>query len=249
LLAYVEARTVITFGSEIDADLIAGPVTVETTKTIDGSETIGIVFTVGGDRRIHLPLLGSHNARNAAAAIAVAEQLEVSPKDAIAGLANATIPGMRFELRTIAGIRVINDAYNANPDSMACAIDASITIPRTGRLVLILGDMLELGEHANDAHRRIGALVAGLETPTALLTIGPDARQIAAICREAPMVEAVESLPDWTDESIERAVGMLAPGDTVLLKASRGVQLERIVDRLIAQDLDPTAAHHTSSAG
>ena len=252
LLAYVEAKTIITFGSEIDADVIAGPVTVETSPTSDADhspETLGVAFTINGDRQVRLPLLGSHNARNAAAAIACAEQIGVSPADAIAGLAHVSIPSMRLELRTIAGVRIINDAYNANPDSMTCAIDAAITVPRAGRLVLILGDMLELGERAPDAHQSIGMYIAHLETPTTIITVGPESRAIADECRKAPMVESVAALPDWSDDSIERVVGALAPGDTALLKASRGVGLERIVDRLIAHELDPAAAHHSGSAG
>jgi len=248
LLAFVEARTVITFGSAIDADVVAGPVTVETAKHGDSAGSIGVSFTINGDREVRLPLLGSHNARNAAAAIAVAEQLGVPGAVAIAGLARVTIPGMRLELRAVAGIRIINDAYNANPDSVAAAIDAAVSIPRTGRLVLILGDMLELGEHAPGAHRSIGRQIARLETPTVVVTIGPESRAIAEACQGSPAVEHVAALPDCSDDSIERAVAMLIPGDTVLCKASRGVRLERVVDRLIACDLDPTAANHTSDA-
>lgn len=247
LIAFVEASTLISFGSDIDADVVAGPATVESIKNDDGSESIGIGFTLNGDRPVRLPLLGEHNARNAAAAFAVAEQLGVSAADAIAGLARVKVPGMRLELRHLASMRIINDAYNANPDSMAAAIDAVVAIPRAGRLVLVLGDMLELGEHAPSAHRRIGRMIGKLETPLALITIGPEASLIAEGCKSAANVEPLATLPDITDTSIERAVALLAPGDTVLLKASRGVRLERIADRLIARELDPTAGQHATS--
>jgi UDP-N-acetylmuramoyl-tripeptide--D-alanyl-D-alanine ligase len=247
LIAFVEASTMLSFGSDIDADAVAGPTTVETIKDDDGSETIGISFTLNGERLVRLPLLGEHNARNAAAAFAVAEQLGVSAADAIAGLARVKAPAMRLERRDLASMRVINDAYNANPDSMAAAIDAVIAIPRSGRLVLVLGDMLELGEHAPSAHRRIGRMIGKLETTVALITIGPEAGLIAEGCKGAANVEILATLPDDADASIENAVAMLAPGDTVLLKASRGVRLERIVDRLIALELDPTAGQHATS--
>ena len=237
LLAYVEASTLISFGSDIDADIVAGPVTVETIKNDDGAETLGIAFTLNGEREVHLPLLGEHNARNAAAAFAVAEQLGVSPTDAIAGLARAVVPGMRLEPRDIASMRVI----------MAAAIDAVIAIPRAGRLEQVLGDMLELGEHSESAHRRIGRMIGKLETPLTLVTIGAEAGRIAEGCAGATTVESVTALPDCSDASINRAAALLAPGDTVLLKASRGVRLERVVDRLIALELDPAAGQHATS--
>jgi len=249
MLAYVEAGTVLTFGSAIDADIVAGPVTIETSLSDDGAETVGIAFTYSGGREVHLPLIGAHNARNAVAALAVAEQLGVDQSDAIAGLSSLAIPGMRLEISTIAGIRVINDAYNANPDSMAAAIDAAVSIPRKGRLIFVLGDMLELGEHSSAAHHEIGEHIACLETPTVVVTFGPESGPIAEVCETAPMVESVTRIDETSDEAIERVLNQLNPGDTVLLKASRGVRLERLVDRLIAQDLDPTAAHHSGSAG
>ncbi|MCB9848460.1 MAG: UDP-N-acetylmuramoyl-tripeptide--D-alanyl-D-alanine ligase [Phycisphaeraceae bacterium] len=248
LLTHAEAQNIITFGSEIDADLVAGPARYEPLRREDGSEIPGIAFTLNGDKEVRLPLLGDHNARNAAAAIAAAEQLGVRQSAAIEGLASAVIPGMRLELRTIAGVRVLNDAYNANPDSMRAAIETAASIPRQGRLVLVLGDMLELGELSGPSHRGIGRLIARLESPVTIITIGPAAAAIADEARGAPMVESVTALPTTDDAAIARAVSMLVPGDTALLKASRGIGLERVADRLIAQELDPTATPNPSGA-
>jgi len=245
LLDGVEARRRITFGSAPGADVRVGSVSVDSGLGEGGAERIGIAFTLDGHREVRLPLLGAHNARNAAAAIACAEQIGVGRAEAIEGLAGASIPGMRLQSSAVAGVRIINDAYNANPGSMKAAIEAVSALPRDGALVLVLGDMLELGELAETAHRGVGKAVAQLGMPLRVVTLGPDSRFIAEECRASPMVERVTALPDWSEESIAEAAASLAPGDTALLKASRGVRLERIIDLLIAQELDPTASPAT----
>ena len=104
----------------------------------------GVSFPLDG-RTIRVPLLGRHAAANALAAVAVARRLGV-PEDAIvAGLAEASGPEMRLDLSEINGVKILNDAYNANPASVAAALETLRDLPHDGRKIAVLGDMLELG--------------------------------------------------------------------------------------------------------
>lgn len=186
--------------------------------------------------RVDLPLFGLHFAKAAALAVAVADICEVAPSEAATRLAVVQLPPGRATVRMLSGIRVIDDAYNAAPTSMAAAL-ATLAACRPRRFVA-LGPMGELGEYADEAHLAVGQLAAasGLEL---LIVFGAEADGIAEGARTGGMpIEKIMRL-NGDLSGISAAAGLLgdmvAPGDTVLVKASRASELERLIDELAAR--------------
>jgi UDP-N-acetylmuramoyl-tripeptide--D-alanyl-D-alanine ligase len=173
-----------------------------------------------------LPVRGAHQAGNAAFAIAVSGVAGVSLEAAVSGLAAAVGSPLRMDLRrSPAGVLVLNDAYNANPTSMAAAIDA---LGRLGvRRFAVLGSMAELGPHSSGEHQRLGKLVASAGVDLLIAVGAPDLAEGA----RAAGAEAVEV--DSADGAVAALVSRLRPGDAVLIKASRVVGLERVATALL----------------
>lgn len=178
---------------------------------------------------VRLPLAGEHNARNAAAALAVASALTVPILAAAKALETATLPPHRSCLHVFAGRRVMDDCYNANPTSMLAALHTvAASAGAAGSAFALLGDMLELGPETAKAHEELGQAVARLGF-AGLAVVGELAAHMVAGARSAGMNRnrVVATLdPDL-------AAGTLAawtqPGDWILVKASRGMRLERAV--------------------
>lgn len=184
--------------------------------------------------RVVLPMPGRHNVYNALAASAVALHLGISAAEVAEGLAAAELTGMRMEVVNCAnGITVINDAYNANPTSMRAAVETLASMNADGRRVAVLGDMAELGSLTELAHFRLGEQVARLGIGE-LVTVGARAKRIAeGALAEGMMGASVQSFADAGDAGL--AVGArLEPGDVVLVKASRVMGLEAIVDQIVS---------------
>ncbi|GAB6137103.1 UDP-N-acetylmuramoyl-tripeptide--D-alanyl-D-alanine ligase [Halanaerobaculum tunisiense] len=196
----------------------------------------GVEFTVRCNSQaasypFQLPIPGKYNVYNALAAIAVGQELGLEIEEIKRGLANLELTAMRNQLITTdSGLQIINDAYNANPISMKAALYnlAEIT---GGRKIAILGDMLELGTLAAKHHQKIGTVVANIELDY-LFTIGELAAQIAQGALEAGMTqEQVFSYP--TKEEAQTKLNQVVQSqDTILIKASRGMKLEGIIDML-----------------
>jgi UDP-N-acetylmuramoyl-tripeptide--D-alanyl-D-alanine ligase len=210
---------IITFGFHPAAD-------VRITKFETSFE--GVRFTLHDRSSFFVPLVGKHNASNAAAAIAVGRRLGLTNEAIEAALAKATGPEMRLERREIAGVRFLNDAYNANPESMLAAAEVLESVSRElkpQRRVVVLGDMLELGEATRDSHTEV-ARVFGGTAPDLAIVVGPHFSSNVALFSGKTTVVA---LPDLSDGRDAAAAGMLAAGDLVLLKGSRGIGLERVI--------------------
>jgi UDP-N-acetylmuramoyl-tripeptide--D-alanyl-D-alanine ligase len=183
--------------------------------------------------RVDLPLFGLHFAKAAALAVAVADRCGITPSDAAARLAAVQLPSGRATVRMMSGIRVIDDAYNAAPTSMAAAL-ATLAACRPHRFAA-LGAMGELGAYAADAHNAVGhaAATSGLEL---LIVLGAEADGIAEGARAGGM--PIEKIMRLSSDAagITSAVGLLGDmatsGDTILVKASRSVELERLVSGL-----------------
>ena len=183
--------------------------------------------------QIDLPLFGAQFARSAGLAIAVAKVCGVDLRAAASRLSEVQLPNGRASVRNIGGVRLIDDAYNAAPSSMAAAL---VTLSSaTGARFAALGAMGELGEYAAAAHEEIGRAAAesGL---TMLLVFGTEADGIAAGARSAGMpVDQIARL-SADEQGIIAGAGLIADrvrtGDTVLIKASRSVALERLVAAL-----------------
>ena len=186
----------------------------------------------GRCRRCRYP--GRHNVYNALAAAAVALRLAVSLDRVAEGLGSASTQAMRMESFTAAsGVLVINDAYNANPSSMGAAIETLSEVKVTGKRIAVLGDMAELGSLTELAHFRIGEQVAQLPIDV-LVTVGregaPHRRWCAGQRAWTPTtVRPCESVA----EAVEVLDDLLAAGDVVLVKASRVMGLEAVVEGIV----------------
>jgi UDP-N-acetylmuramoyl-tripeptide--D-alanyl-D-alanine ligase len=177
----------------------------------------------------HLPLVGAHNAMNAAGAIAVALTLGVPPEAIARGLQAVKPAKHRAQLVPVGDRVVLDDCYNASPLSMRAALDALVAATGPGhRRVAVLADMLELGPDAPQLHDEIGAYAAA--RVDALIALGPlGARYVEAARPTLGDRAAVAADPD---EAAARALAASGPGDVILVKASRGMKLERVIDSL-----------------
>ena len=191
------------------------------------------MVTWGNERHDYsIPLAGRHNVSNALAALAAGFVLGCTPQEMQAGLRTLTPSKMRYEVHEIGARRFINDAYNASPSSMCAAIETTASLYH-GRRIAVLGDMLELGAAAEEAHREIGKRVAELGF-AALVTYGEQARWMhkaaeAAGCSVCYHAESHESAAKYLRE-------MLVDGDTVLFKGSRGMKMEQIIALLTEEE-------------
>jgi UDP-N-acetylmuramyl pentapeptide synthase len=210
---------IITFGFSPDSDLRIE----EVTPTFEG-----VRFRLQDRSDWFLPLLGRHNASNATAAIAVARRMGLDNDTIRAALERVKGPEMRMERREIRGVRFVNDAYNANPESMLAAVDVLDSISRElkpTRRVVVLGDMLELGDATEDSHREVAEAFAK-SAPDLAIVVGP---RFSAHTNNFGIRTQVIHLPDLTQGRDGEAAGLLRTGDLVLLKGSRGIGLERVV--------------------
>jgi len=182
---------------------------------------------------VTLAVPGRHNVYNALAAAAVAMRLGLVPEDIADGLARASAGEMRMQSFTSAGgVHVINDAYNANPSSMRAAIETLAGMMGAERRIAVLGDMAELGSLAELAHFRIGEELAHHPIDV-LVTIGERAARIADGARAEGMDPGRIRPCATADEASEVLDDELEPGDVVLVKASRVMGLERIVEGIV----------------
>ncbi len=170
-------------------------------------------------------LPGEHNASDLLLAFAAARTAGVPPQEAAQALL-----GMRWEVSVRAGVMFVNDAYNANPQSMAAVLRTFMKLPCEGRRVVVLGDMLELGGHAEALHREVGRCVAEL-SPDVLVAVGENGvRYLADEAVKAGLAAPRVTCFADAAEASAASEGLFRPGDCVLLKASRGMRLERILN-------------------
>jgi UDP-N-acetylmuramoyl-tripeptide--D-alanyl-D-alanine ligase len=226
-VAAMAARTrarVVTFGRSQDADVRAAEVTTD-----EAGRPGFTLITPTGSAHVQLQLYGEHHVLNALAAAALAEQLGMPVADIAAGLTAATARSRwRMEVTRLPdGVTVVNDAYNANPDSVRAAIAAVVTMARQGRGFAVLGHMTELGDDADRLHEEIGAYAAAAGL-AGLIVVGDEA---------APMLTGAKAVPAWQGELVPvpdaaaavRAVReRVRAGDVVLVKASHSIGLERV---------------------
>lgn len=176
-----------------------------------------------------VPLPGAHNASNAALCVLAARSLGLAPEAIQAGLTQTKGPAMRFESVEISTqaepIVVINDAYNANPDSMIAALETFNDMPTSAPKTAVLGEMLELGQGSAQAHQQLAQALARFTNIDRFVLIGAEYEGVA-------MTSFIEVHSDRSDFTVERVAQGVAPGACVLIKGSRGVALERILDTL-----------------
>ncbi|MFA5883877.1 MAG: UDP-N-acetylmuramoyl-tripeptide--D-alanyl-D-alanine ligase [Acidimicrobiia bacterium] len=188
-----------------------------------------------GTLEVELAMRGAHQAMNAAMGAAVALVVGVDPATVAEGLAGATTAAWRMHLSTSpGGIVVLNDAYNASPSSMRAALRSLGDMPAAGRRVAVLGDMLELGAHAEEEHAAIGTLAATAGVDL-LVAVGPNSAVTAAHAERAGIVALTAA---DRDEAHALIAAHVRPGDAVLVKASRAVGLESVAEALARGEHD-----------
>ena len=216
---------VLTYGIRAAADVRAQALRTEGGMT-------RFMVTYGGERHDYaVPLLGRHNVYNALAALAAGFALGRAPQEMQRGLAHLTPPQMRYEVRRVGTYTFINDAYNASPASMRAALETTAAL-YPGRKIAVLGDMLELGAAAEESHRRIGRIAAAAGFAV-VVAYGPEARRIY---EEAAAAGCLCRYAESRAEAADAVRALLADGDTVLFKGSRGMQMERIMALLTGED-------------
>jgi UDP-N-acetylmuramoyl-tripeptide--D-alanyl-D-alanine ligase len=225
------AARVVTFGVGAAADVRAEEVHLDddaraafTLRWRDESETVG------------LSVPGEHMVSNALAAAACGLVLGVSAAECAAALKGATVSGWRMEVHDRPdGVRVVNDAYNANPASAAAALKAARWMARDRRCIAVLGEMAELGEASAEEHDRLGELVARLGIEE-LVTVGEPGRVIARAAVREGMEAAHVRECATADDAGAQVRALVRPGDVVLVKASRAVGLERLALALAGEE-------------
>ncbi len=194
-------------------------------------------FQLEGGRGFRLGLPGRHNAVNALAVVAVARHLGIDDATIDAALAECRPVEMRLSRREVGGITLWNDAYNANPESMAAALETFSELASGAgarRRIVVLGDMLELGESGPALHRDLARAILAAGADRAVL-VGSLAREAAAGLAAAwgpSGDDRVQCLDDLGEAEAELIAATLEPGDHVLLKGSRSMKLERLVPAL-----------------
>lgn len=226
----------VTFGESTEADLrLTGYRVLEAEGPSDAGDQAAlgarVEFTVN-DRfvyRLHVP--GRHNVLNALAAIAVARRFGMDHDQIAARLATFVLPPMRLECVRAGRLTMINDAYNANPASMTAALDVLAETPTRGRRVMIVGDMRELGEASERLHRELAENI-GRSPVQVLIAVGENARLVTETAKKLSggRIEAYASAS--TDLACKRVTSILRPDDTVLIKGSRAMGLEKVVETL-----------------
>ena len=178
-----------------------------------------------GTFMVHIPAMGRHNVANALAAYCAATRLGLNARKVLRGISNFEQTGMRQKIVHSNGVDVIEDCYNANPDSMKAALAMFREYPCKRRFAL-LGDMLELGDLSREAHEEVGrqAAESGIDT---LITYGEQARRTAVVAA----AKGLTTLHANTyREAADALLRLMQPGDALLVKASRGMALEKVLE-------------------
>lgn len=211
----------------------------DTLRLLEKSRTPGgyeITVGYGGKSYgFYLPFIGLHNISNALAALLAGFLLEVPCEAMREALAGASVTGKRMQRQTAAdGTLVVNDSYNASPSSMELALKTLMEFPAACGRVVVVGDMRELGALSESAHRQVGALIAAL-SPDYAAAVGPLSRWTAeeAVRRGMPPERCRHF--ENRDDSLGFLDEAVRPGSTVLVKASRLLELERLAEYIIKQ--------------
>jgi len=230
---------VVTFGTEASRvprpTILAGDIRLD-----DLGRPSFTLLAPGGSARVTLRLHGAHNVPNALAAAALATELGLGLADIADGL-SAAVARSRWRMEVHHrgdGVTVINDAYNANPESVRAALEALDHLAHRGRAFAVLGEMAELGDASPTRHAEAGEFAARLLGPAlaGLIAVGPEA---------APLLDGARQVHSWRGEALAVPDGRAAlaeladrlkPGDVVLVKASRAASLESLADLLLEAD-------------
>lgn len=199
-------------------------------KTDGLSTTFEIVYQ-DTNITVSIPTIGEHNVLNALFGFVIGRLSGITSQQIVEALKKYQPAGMRQNTRLVNGMIVIEDCYNASPDSMKAAFSALQQIPAEGRKIAVLGDMLELGKISSQAHYDTGVLAKQCHLD-ALFCYGPESKQIAAGAKGIPFLCHYDDKQKMASD----LKAFLRPGDAVIFKASRGMKLEEVIQELFQKD-------------
>ena len=218
---------VLTYGTSGAADVRAVGPAVETADDVRFALAIG-----GQERSVRLAFAGRHNVVNALAAAGAGRALGLGLDQIAAGLEAARPAKGRCVWRRSGGITILDDTYNANPSSLAAALDTLAAGAGAARRVVVLGDMLELGAGTEAAHREAGRAIAAAGVAE-LIGVGRHARTAVEAARASGLAESHHTAT--FEDTVVLLLKRLVPGDALLVKGSRGMRMEQVVDALMGR--------------
>ncbi len=216
---------IVRVGLSPEADVRASQIT-----RADGGYTFRLSLR-GDQADVYLPLPGVHQVRNALVAAAVGDALGIAAREIVAGLGRARPARMRQEISMAGDVMIVDDSYNASPQSMQAAFEVVAQVGGRRRRVLALGEMRELGPKAAEFHRQVGHEAAALE-PAYLLAVGPNARWYVDGAVAAGLPASATAVAETVEAAIPLLQQGLRPGDVVLIKGSRTIEMEHLVASL-----------------
>ena len=221
-ISHRASAPIITFGLDGVGDL---------TATDLSFHPWGTAFRLNGEHEVHLPMLGQHMVQNLLAALATCQGMGIDPTEVLPSVSRLTDGRGRLQRREVGGILVLDDTYNANPESVCASVRVLASLREHPRRALVLGDMHELGPRSAELHAAVGEQVAaaGIEL---FVTVGSRARAAAEGALDRGMdASSVLAAPDL-DTAQQALEGRVSDGDVLLIKGSRAAGLEALVDRL-----------------
>ncbi len=227
---------IISFGVESAADVTAREIAVAS----DLSGASFVLKTPDGEAGVKLPLIGRHNVYNALAAAAVAHYFGMTAERIAGRLATSAPSKMRGELIRFAnGVTVIDDSYNSNPQALLQSVRAMLEGAGAGssgfgRRVVVAGEMLELGDQGPDLHRRCGREIAAMGVDVLIGVRGLASELVAGAVETSGGAAKLTSFCETPEEAAEMLVAGSIPGDLILVKGSRGVRTEKVIEKLKA---------------
>ena len=223
----LQVRT-ISFGLEEGSDYQAYNIRSRGEMGVDFDIMLG-----DAEYTVHVPAAGVHNVYNALAALAAGIELNIPVQELIRGIADYSPGKMRLNVIKTKGLTILNDAYNSSPQSVKAAIDVLGEV-EARRRIAVLGDMLELGEWSEEAHKEVGVYASAGKTDL-IITVGDAAAHIAEGAVGAGFnPDRTVTLKD-NCEAIRYLRDAAGPGDAILVKGSRGMKMEEIVNALTAE--------------
>jgi UDP-N-acetylmuramoyl-tripeptide--D-alanyl-D-alanine ligase len=218
---------VVTYGRDARADVRA------IGEVLDDERGLTLTLEAGGVRQpVTLALAGRHNVTNALAAAATGIALGFSLAEIVQGLGGVAPVAGRCVWRQAGDVTILDDTYNASPVSVKAGLETVAARRQGRRVIVVLGDMLELGGISDDAHREVGRQVAALPADE-FIGLGRGMQVAVEAAREAGLAEA-RGFTTFED-TVAHLLKRLTAGDLVLVKGSRGMRMERVVDALVAR--------------
>ncbi|HEX2925186.1 MAG TPA: UDP-N-acetylmuramoyl-tripeptide--D-alanyl-D-alanine ligase [Ruminiclostridium sp.] len=193
-------------------------------------------ISVEGNRySIEIPVPGIHNVYNALAAIAAGIEMKIPMDTIIDGIKKFSPGNMRQSIISHNGIKIINDAYNASPQSMQAAVNVLEEISSDSRSIAVLGDMFEMGDMAEELHYSVGSFIKDKKIDY-LVTVGVNSRRISQAVADSGNTTIKLHHFENNQEALNYILGIIRPGDYVLIKGSRGMKMEQIADGIMKSE-------------